>query len=43
MKLTEKQSFNLMYKIENHFKLKIKPEERADFVMLELINYEVEE
>jgi len=41
MKLTEKQAFSLMHKIEEYFKLEIAPEERADFVMLELINFEV--
>jgi len=41
MKLTEKQAFNLMFKIENYFDLDIKPEERANFVMMTLINFEL--
>lgn len=43
MKLTEKQAFSLMYTIEHYFgdDFKITPENRADFVMTELINSEV--
>jgi hypothetical protein len=41
MKLTEQQGFKLMYYIENQFKINISPEERADFIMLELINFEI--
>lgn len=40
MKLTEKQAFSLMHKIENHFKLEISPEDRSEFIMMELINFE---
>lgn len=40
MKLTEKQAFSLMHKIENYFDLKIDSEDRSYFVMMELINYE---
>lgn len=41
MKLTEKQAFSLMYKIEEWLGVKVEPEERADFVMLYLINFEL--
>jgi hypothetical protein len=41
MKLTEKQAFKIINKIEDYFNLKIEPEERADFVMMGLINLEL--
>jgi hypothetical protein len=41
MKLNEKQAFTIMHKIESYFDLKIEPEERANFIMQELINFEI--
>ena len=43
MKLTEKQAFEVVDLILNHFKIEYDKMELADFIMLELINKEFSE